>query len=242
MCIGLLRYNDKVRLVYRVYDHRNQILVDDEMLKNHVNLEDIRHLIRTILLEQSDVSLICVSKPGSADEELLSLGHRCDVIEYLSRNFTQKIILTNDTNDIALGYYACQDKVLSLSFMFQPMIGQGGSVGSIHNGELIKGDKIVAGEILYNPIQYSHDYFITRKTPEGTLEWVAKNMIPIITILAPELIVVSSPLIVSEQDIREEVKKYIPEYYIPEIIKLEGLKEYLLIGQLVQCANYSLNR
>lgn len=241
LCIGLLRYYDRVRLVYRVYDQNNQILVDDEMLKNHVNLEDIRHLIRTILLEQPDVSLICVSKPGSADEDLLSLiGHRCDVIEYLSRNFTQKIILTNDTNDIALGYYACQDKVSSLSFMFQPMIGHSGSIGSVHSGKLIKGEKIVAGEILYNPIQYSQNYETIRKTPEGTLEWVAKNMIPIITILAPEIIVVSSPLIINENDIKEEVMKYIPEYYIPEIIKLEGLKEYLLIGQLVQCADNSL--
>ena len=86
---------------------------------------------------------------------------------------------------------------------------------------------------MYNPIQYSQNYETIRKTPEGTLEWVAKNMIPIITILAPEIIVVSSPLIINENDIKEEVMKYIPEYYIPEIIKLEGLKEYLLIGQLV---------
>lgn len=238
LCIALLRMGKRVRLLYRVYDEKNQILEDSEMLKNHVNLQDIRNLIRFILLKHPDISVICVSKPGHADTDLLMLGGRCDVEAYLSRNFTQKIILTNDANDIALGYYACQDQYSSLSFVFQPIIGHYGSVGSIHNGQLINGDKIMAGEILYNPIQYSENFLVTRKTPEGTLEWAAKNIITLITILGPELILIFSPLISNGDEIKEEIKKYIPEYYIPQIVKIEGLKEYLLIGQLVQCAHY----
>lgn len=237
LCIALIRMKNHVRIAYRVYDKDNQIVLDDEMLKCQVSLRDVSNLIHLILLEQPDISIINISKPGHADLDLALLGSHRDIKNYLSHRFKQAIMITNDANDIALGYYACQNQISSLSFVFQPMIGHNGSVGSVYDGKLIKGKHNVAGEILFSPIRYSNGYDEIKKTPEGAIEWATKNILALISVLGPELILISSPLISNVEELKEEVRKYIPDVYLPEIVKIEGLKEYLLVGQLVQCVN-----
>ncbi len=239
LCIALIRMGERVRMVYRVYDRDNEIKVDDEMLKNHITMEDIAQLADIILHEEPGITLISISRPGHADNDLLGEWHNEDVCRYMKQRFSQKIVVTKDANDIALGYYACQDEVSTLSFVFQPVIGHGGSVGTVHEGHLINGSVTTAGEIVYNRIAYSDDYEKNKATPEGTVEWLAKNILPIITVINPELIVIYSPLMTDVKEVEDALKEMIPERYLPHLIKLEGLKEYLLMGQLLQCAGYS---
>ena len=51
--------------------------------------------------------------------------------------------------------------------------------------------------------------------------------------IAPELIVICSVLLPSVDQLKEELKKYIPEDYIPEIVQIDFLQDYSFIGSLL---------
>lgn len=61
-------------------------------------------------------------------------------------------------------------------------------------------------------------------TPEGTIKLVSKTMVSIISIIGPEVIALYSDLVTDV----EEIKKVILEY-IPELVKVNDLKEYILL-------------
>ena len=37
------------------------------------------------------------------------------------------------------------------------------------------------------------------------------------------------------QELKKEMENYLPKQYIPEIIKVDDLQEYTLLGQLILC-------
>ena len=57
----------------------------------------------------------------------------------------------------------------------------------------------------------------------------------VISILDPELILVSCELLVSEDEIKKEASHYMPDKYLPEMKLLENLREYNLLGQMILC-------
>ena len=48
--------------------------------------------------------------------------------------------------------------------------------------------------------------------------------------VAPEAINIYNRLISKSDDVKKEMEKYMPKSYIPDLIKIESLKEYMLIG------------
>ncbi len=69
-----------------------------------------------------------------------------------------------------------------------------------------------------------------RKTPEGALEWTTKYCLGIASMVAPDAIIIYNRLISKSDDVKKEMEKYMPQSYIPDLIKIESLKEYMLIG------------
>ncbi len=52
------------------------------------------------------------------------------------------------------------------------------------------------------------------------------------------MIVIRNDMIVDTEEIREELKKYLPEENIPEIVRMEDFNEYVLAGQESLLADY----
>ena len=50
------------------------------------------------------------------------------------------------------------------------------------------------------------------------------------SMVAPEAIIIYNKLISKSDDVKKEMEKYMPESYLPDLIKIESLKEYMLIG------------
>ena len=48
--------------------------------------------------------------------------------------------------------------------------------------------------------------------------------------VAPDAIIIFNKLIAHSEDVKKEMEKYMPKSYIPDLIKIESLKEYILIG------------
>lgn len=239
LSIGVIRLDELVNIVYRVYDENNNIIDDNEIIKNRISLDDICDILDVVLVKYNDIKLVGLSMPGIINDGHLTLLRSnfadCDVINFLSNRYPQKFTLSNDVNCVAVGYYISQNEYSSLSFLFQPRGGFPGGVGNIYKGQLIKGRKNVAGEVQFLPLALSDDFACLSKTPEGSIELVAKTLVSIISILDPEILVISCHLVKQVDELYQEIEKHIPSEYIPKIEKIDDMKEYILLGQMALC-------
>lgn len=239
LVIAIIQTGERVYIDYRVYDQDNAILYDNEIIKYKIAVADIYDTIDTVLARFPQIELIGISMPGIIYNGRVSLTLHglddFDLVAHLRERYQQKFVVENDVNCIAVGYYASQKKYESLSFILQPKAGYASGVGSIFNGQLIRGVHHIAGEVQYAPTSRHEKTIEISKTPEGSLELMGETCASVISILDPELILVSCELLVNEEVIKKEIERYMPEKYIPEVKLLDNLREYNLIGQMILC-------
>lgn len=244
LSIALIHQDQHYLFTSRIYDEDNDIIYDEVSIKPRISLEDIYDLCDTAFALYPEIQITGISMPGIINDGRLTLIHQgffeSDIVESLSKKYSRKFILGNDANCIAVGYYASQDKYSSLSLVFHPAAGVFAGVGSIHNGQLIEGYKHVAGEVQYLPMDSGDTApdgspLSLWHTPEGVLACMAKTMASIISILGPDVLLLYCRLIVQTEELMKEIEKYVPKRYIPEIIRMYDVKDYMLFGQMILC-------
>ncbi|MCD7807798.1 MAG: ROK family protein, partial [Erysipelotrichaceae bacterium] len=237
LVISIVRNSHRIHIDYRLYDENNEMLFDNHIIKFRFSVQDIYDIIDTVLLQHT-FETVGISIPGIINDGYItsaSIAGLADgnVIQMLSSRYSQmKFVVDNDVNTAAVGYFASQTKYQNLAFLFQPMNYHAGA-GIIIDGQLIKGKNHLAGEIQYLPMNLSDDRLNLAKTPEGALELVAQTLTSIISIVSPDAILFSCALIPHVKELKKEMSKYIPIDYLPDIIRIEDIHEYTLLGQLI---------
>ncbi len=225
---------------YRVYDKANHVLYDGDMFKRHLALTDLYDICDTVFVHFPEIDMIGLAMPGIIDGGKVTFVSQniydLDVVDMLSRKYQKRVVLENDANSIAIGYYASQDKYSSISLIFQPTIGHPGGVGTICNGQIIAGLHHVAGEVQYLPMYRNPELAPLWKTPEGAVQLATQIMAIIISLLGPEMIILSSQLIIHADSLVKKLEEYIPRAYIPEVVLITNVREYMLLGMMVTCA------
>lgn len=239
LSISMIRPSQKVSLYYRIYDESNHIILDNEVIKNRISIDDICDILDIVFVSYPDIEYIGLSMPGIVNEGRLVLRSEgfdnSDIVGMLKSRYNKTFVLVNDVNAIAVGYYASSEKYSTFSFLFQPQ-GSYSGIGNIVNGELIEGRRGIAGEAQYLPFYREKDALDRVKTPETIVDIVAKTMASIICVLGVEAIVLSCPLIFNKEDVVKELVKYLPFEYIPDIICIDNLNEYNLLGTMMLCS------
>lgn len=239
LCLTIFKNKERVHLVYRIYQN-GQILLDNEIIKYNISVQDIYDVLDTVLLQYPDTSIIGMSIPGIIHNGLLSSSYIKDVTELdleivFSNRYIQKIIFTNDVNAASIGYFVSQKQYQTFVFLFQPISIEAGA-GIIVNGRLLNGEHHFAGEVTYLPLELSLNKSELNHTPEGTLELVSKTILSVMCIIDPQAIILFSDLITNIDELNIEIEKMVPKSFIPEIIKVDNVLEYILLGQMVLCA------
>lgn len=239
LCLTIFKNKERIHMTYRLYQ-KGQILAENEIIKYNISILDIYDVLDTIILQYSDISMIGMSIPGIIHNGLLTSSYINDVknneieMAFASR-YKQKFIITNDVNTASIGYYVSQKQYQTFMFLFQPLsIGAG--AGIIVNGKLLDGSHHFAGEVIYLPLGLSKDRSELIRTPEGTLEILSKTILSAMCIIDPQAIVLFSDLITHIDELKNEIEKSIPSTFIPEIIKIDNVLEYILLGQMVLCS------
>lgn len=243
LCLSIIRNSERIHIVYRLYDEKNRIVIDNEIIKLRMSLQDLFDIIDTIILHYPDISTIGITIPGIINDGYISSTgikgfEEIDLDKAFHEKYPQQLVISNDVNAVAVGIYASQNKYSSLSFLFQPVSTLSG-IGHIVDGKLLKGRSNIAGEAQYLPIMLNKDKNILNKTPEGAIELAAKQVGTIISMLDPEAIYVGCVLIPDMKELRCEIERYIPSKYIPELIKIEYMQEYIVLGQFILCLQKS---
>ncbi|RGY44464.1 ROK family protein [Coprobacillus cateniformis] len=240
LTLSLFRNSNRVHIAYRVYGEQNDILLDNEIIKSNVVIQDIFDVLDTVFLKYKDLNVIGISTPGIINDGFVSSSNvngfgDIDLYNILTQRYQQSFIITNDVNTAAVGYYASQNRYSSITFLFQPTSFYAGA-GTIINGQLIKGRLHLAGEVQYLPLNLSDDKLVLNKTPEGAIELVAKTILSIISVISPDAIILSCVLIPQVHELKKELERYVPAQYVPDIIKVEDIQEYILLGLMILCA------
>lgn len=64
---------------------------------------------------------------------------------------------------------------------------------------------------------------------------MSKTMASLISLLGPDMLLLYCRLIVETDELIKQIEKYVPKRYIPEIIRLDDVKDYMLLGQMILC-------
>lgn len=239
LTLSVFRNSSRVHIAYRLYLPHHQISLDNEIIKSTMDVQDIYDVIDTVLVQYPQLKTIGISIPGIINDGWVASAHvngleDLNLLEILNQRYHQHFIICNDVNTAAVGYYASQNKYSSLTVLFQPTSFYAGA-GTIINGQLITGKSHLAGEVQYLPMNLSDSQLVLNKTPEGALELVSKTILSIISVINPDIFVLFCTVIPDIEELKKEIAKYIPQEYLPEIIKQDDLKEYTLLGQLILC-------
>ena len=237
-CLSVFRNKERIHIAYRLYCQQ-KILMDNEIIKQNIAIWDMYDILDTVLAQYPDIATIGIAIPGIINQGHLSSSYITDienneVEKAFSSRYHQKILISNDINAAASGFYVSQTKFQSLVFLFQP-IAQYAGAGIIVNGQMIPGKSHLAGEIQFLPSYSLASPLELSQTPEGTLKLVSHTLVSAISLLDPPAIVLFSDLIPDVNALKKEMKEFIPENYLPEIIKVDNVLEYILLGQMVLC-------
>lgn len=237
LVIAVIRQSERTRLACALYDH-NDCVMQQEFLKFTFNLRDIRNIIDATLVQDTDIEMIGISLPGIINEGFLDSEldrhSRIDLNAYFG-DYEQTMIFSNDVNAIAAGIYASQETYQTLSFIFTPIGALFDGIGNVIEGKLWEGHRHIAGEAQFLPLLFSDDQFKLRGSVEGMMEVTTRNMLAIIAILAPEAIYYYNEMIVDQKKLRASLSSVIPEDYLPDLIKLDAIIPYALLGEMLIC-------
>lgn len=237
LCIGLINHFDSYRIGYCIYDHGKRTL-NKEVIKNTHSFQDIEDLLDYVLARHENIDAIAIAYPGISWRGRLyhpdaSLDNSVNTGRRLEEKYGHHVILINDVNAMALGYHALYEDTDNMAFLFQPRGSYLAGTGIIMNGKLHRGWKSYAGETGRLVPAMTEHAETAIFDPQGALEIVSKQLLALITIAAPEKIVLYSELTPETEEIRKYLSGYIPEEYIPEIIWTDSLKSYLLPGAMI---------
>ena len=240
LVIAVIVEFESIRFVYRVYD-AGSIIIQDEVIKQKFEIIDLEDMLDYELNRYPNVQMVCVNSPGvfvNGHMTFKSAGiFDVDIQTRFEQKYNKRFIFSNDANSMALGFYGLQKKSKNLSFYFHPQAARTAGVGNVINGRLHTGAHNLSGEMqfVYQVLSYTKDPDELLKTPEGVMELAARYIISIIANMDPEEIVIYCNMLYDLNELKEYLGHFIYKEYLPELIKVDDVIEYMFIGGMMQC-------
>lgn len=240
LTVSLFKNSNRVHIFYRLYNMMDEIKVERDIIKKYINIEDIYDIIDTALSQYQSIQVIGISLPGIIeDTRIISTGmeelENLDLYGLLNSRYTQRIIIENDVNTAAVGFYHSSPQYQNLAILFQPAISYAG-IGLVNEGHLIKGKSNIAGEAQYMPLAFTKSPNELLKSKEGFEELLTRYIQNIIAMTNPEAIGICCYAVRSYDHIIDHLQDIFPKKKdLPVFIQLDDLKDYILMGLNVMC-------
>lgn len=239
LCLSIFKNSNRIHLVYRVYNLKDELLMENRIVRPKISIEDIYEILDSVLEKIENIKVIGVSIPGIIkDEKVISTGidnfKEISIIQLLKEKYEQKIIFGNDVNTAAIGFYLDQENYEDICLLFQPANHCAG-VGIIVNGRMLKGMNNLAGEVQYLPIDLTDNMEILLNSKKGHEELITRYTQSIIAMLNPQAIGICSTIVDDYSNIKENLNNIFEKEELPELIKIHDLIEYIMWGINLLC-------
>jgi len=239
-CIFMSYENKKKILNYAVVNLLGNIIKEQSMIKEYIDYEEIEKLVKDLIVQYENIDAIGIGIPGVVNrknvidfcdiEELAN----CDLVERLRDKFGKPIVIENDMNSIAYGFYQGQEyeeetSIAVVAFLKDNWPGS----GIIVDGRIVRGNTNFAGEVSYLPFDCNHDEqkeFL--KDGGESIKIIAKTLCSLAAIINPETIVMTGSIVTEEilEEICKLISKVIPIKHIPQILIENNTNKYYLNG------------
>ncbi len=225
--IAILHRNKKYEIHYRGAE-LEKALDRGVVIKDSLDIRDLEDVLDVLFIRHPEIKGVSIIAPGVVYDGYLTLPSAkifdLDLIGEFTRRYKRPFILCNDANAAAVGYYANHRDCGDLLVYYHPLGNSVGGAGVVIDGNLQIGKKDIAGECAnyMKILNFSEDRFDLARTPEGIVELITKVTLPMICTIGPDTLAVYCDLLTDTEELKESLKKYIPERHIPEIHKLNS--------------------
>lgn len=233
----------QTRIYYQLHD-KSDIIDSNMIIKPSMNIYDLYDIIDTVLLKHTYIDMIGIATSGIVkDDNLLKdpqNGVDIDIKKDFEGKYNIRVFVYNDANASVVGFSLEHPEYKNIIFHSQPFgFGVGGQ-GIILNGEIVRGKNGIAGEIKYfmRRMQLSDDVEKLAWTQLGALEIVTKALLPSISIIGPEAVVLCTPMTPDMTEVKNSLKSFIPDEFLPDFYYLHDVSEYMLNGITKLCVSH----
>lgn len=241
LCIAIVRDFHRVHMYYQVYNAKDEMTIERDIIKKYVSISDIYDIIDTVLASTSQIHAIGISIPGILENGTIrSTGmdafEGINIVALLKQKYPQELIIENDVNTAAVGLYLRLPQYENVAVLFQPVSALAG-VGLVINGKLLAGKSHLAGEVQFLPIAFSQpDRRQLLNSPEGFDELITKYLQCLISIINPEAIGIVCHAVKDYTPMIERLQTIFPSIEdLPEIVPMPDLHEDNLRGIYALC-------
>lgn len=234
-----LEHSD-IDVICRYYKNGNIEYSERSKVKN-VDAEEIVRLAQQAIEKYPEIEIIGLSLPGAIENGVVFLDgdpiHMQNIEKIVQEKTHKQTFAFNDANMIATGIYWLEDRYRSLIVYYLPHGGTQAGCGIVVNGHLIRGYQNVAGEVKFMKkiFNLKHSEEELADTEEGNLELVSKTLIAMIATIGPEAVFVYSYKIQDMDELKKEIAKAIDESFIPDLLRIEDIGEYMMTGTFLRC-------
>ncbi len=249
LIITLLASGENGMVKYRIYDH-GKAGETTEVIKPLLTCQDLEDIIDTQIstcrCSSRKFDAIGIATPGIINEGRLDLPithtidlhynhqNQSEIVKHFEEKYELPVTITNNVNAAVVGYYGQQDQYKTITLHSQPAGWPRGGQGVVIDGRLHVGAHHLTGELKYliNEFCFSGNLNAMAYDPEGMVEIIAKGLLTNIIMIDPEVILVRCPLTPDMRTIHKELEKYLPTSHIPDLVYVEDMSEYMMLGQL----------
>lgn len=236
--INVTQDTNTSRYLQRLYE-AGKVIHTEEVIKEKNALEDVLDILDTALRslrKNFHVDAVSISVPGHLRvSDVVNKIDYDQLADQLSDHCGLPVYVHHNTAAVAYGYYAQQGKYDIVSYHSQPRGAYVGGQGCVYRGMPIDGMHQLGGELGPFFSDRWPDYTQTQDppAPETVKQVLVSALIAHISMIAPEVILIRSELTPDMNEIREELKKYMDEENIPDLIHVRDIREYALLGTLL---------
>ena len=238
LIISIIELEGRTQLAYRLYDH-GKVTVANQIVKDKYNFSDIKDIISLVKAMNPQLNAICFVTPGTVANGVLTYEraniYSEDIKETLEMEYNTKVWLMNFADAVALGYSISENKGEDTAFFYLVTGSYLGSIGMVVNHRLVHHSGHMGGKQLdgiSTITTFPQNPYTLAATPEGNVELAARYLTGLITYTGCDHVAVYAKRIPDVEELRKKISFFIDEQYIPELVKINSIREYLYTGAL----------
>lgn len=235
---------------YRLYD-RGQVALCETVIKRRLTIRDLTDIIDTQVCACSgkvNADVVGIAVPGVVRDGWLELAPRrthdltmgkelFDLSGYFNERYDIPVLIVNNANCAALGWYGSQDEVQNVVVYSQPTGWAFGGQGVVLGGRLVEGAHGLAGEnkVVVDQFGFSRPLRFNAYNPADVLELVGKVLAMDVAVVDPDVVCLNCSLLPDMEEVATELEKYVKRENQPRLVHIDDYNELILPGVMVYC-------
>ena len=239
-CIYMIYENNEKILNYAVVNLLGNIIEEQSIIEETIDYDVIEKLVESLVFNYPNIEGIGIGIPGVVTKsnmidfcDIDELAN-CALAEKLTNKFGKYVVIENDMNLIAYGFYQTGEyeestSIAVVSFFKDNLPGS----GIIVDGHIIHGSTNFAGEVSYLPFGCTHEQQKEiLKDRNGIIKIVSKTICSLTAVINPQTIVLIGTILTDDilKGICDSVGEIIPKKHIPQIQLKHDINKYYLNG------------